>query len=72
MCHCVSVLWYICIIVSIIAYSGLLNPLDAPHHLRATDWSNYREGVTSKKPIKEGRGSFVDIGLQKVSILLPL
>lgn len=46
-------------------FSGLLNPLDAPHHLRATDESEYREGVVMKKPIKDGKGSWVKVGLRK-------
>ncbi|XP_067941666.1 putative methyltransferase C9orf114 [Watersipora subatra] len=45
--------------------AGLLNPLDAPHHLRADDWSDYREGVVRDNTPKEGKGSFVDIGLTK-------
>lgn len=44
-------------------YAGILNPLDAPHHLRQNDESLYREGVVTKKPIKVGRGSLVNVGL---------
>lgn len=40
-------------------YAGLLNPLDAPHHLRQQDASLYREGVVSNKPLKVGKGSLV-------------
>lgn len=47
-------------------FAGILPPLDAPHHLRATEWSVYREGVVQDLDIKEGR-SFVDVGLEKVS-----
>ncbi|XP_023231341.1 putative methyltransferase C9orf114 homolog [Centruroides sculpturatus] len=46
-------------------YSGLLNPLDASHHLRATDECRYREGVVANLPIKEGKGSYVRVGLKK-------
>lgn len=46
--------------------AGLLNPLDAPHHLRADAWNEYREGVVRDKAAKEGKGCYVDIGLQKV------
>ena len=42
-------------------YAGLLNPLDAPHHLRQQDKSLYREGVVSNKPLKVGKGSLVSI-----------
>lgn len=30
-------------------YCGMLAPLDAPHHLRATEWFEYREGVVVDK-----------------------
>lgn len=44
-------------------FSGLLNPLDAPHHLRQQNDFDYREGVVVNKPAKEGKGSYVNIGL---------
>ncbi|KAJ8682473.1 hypothetical protein QAD02_018265 [Eretmocerus hayati] len=44
-------------------FAGLLNPLDAPHHLRQQDVSEYREGVVSNKPLKAGKGSLVNVGL---------
>ncbi|XP_063988967.1 putative methyltransferase C9orf114 homolog [Diachasmimorpha longicaudata] len=44
-------------------YAGVLNPLDAPHHLRANDVSPFREGVVTNKPIKAGKGSQVNVGL---------
>ncbi|KAL6262620.1 hypothetical protein P5V15_005413 [Pogonomyrmex californicus] len=44
-------------------YAGLLNPLDAPHHLRQEAESLYREGIVTNKPIKPGRGSQVNVGL---------
>ena len=47
---------------------GLLNPLDSPHHMRFNDISTYREGVVLDKPVKDGRGSFVNVGLGKVAI----
>ena len=44
--------------------SGQLPPLDAPHHMRATEWGAFREGVVlSSAP---GAGSLLDIGLDKV------
>ncbi|XP_071872899.1 putative methyltransferase C9orf114 homolog [Bombus fervidus] len=44
-------------------YAGVLNPLDAPHHLRQQDISLYREGVVTNKPVKSGKGSHVNVGL---------
>ncbi|RZF47680.1 hypothetical protein LSTR_LSTR006316 [Laodelphax striatellus] len=44
-------------------YAGLLNPLDAPHHLRQQDESPYREGIVSDVPLKAGKGSYVNVGL---------
>lgn len=44
-------------------YAGVLNPLNAPHHLKQDDNSLYREGVVTNKPIKVGKGSQVNIGL---------
>lgn len=50
----------------LITLKGLLNPLDSIHHYKADDWSVYREGVVTAKPSKDGKGSYVDIGLRKV------
>ena len=46
-------------------YTGLMNPLDAPHHLRQDEWSIYREGVVINRPVKNEKGSWVNIGLRK-------
>ncbi|KAL4216558.1 putative methyltransferase C9orf114 [Mactra antiquata] len=46
-------------------YAGILNPLDSPHHMRASEKSLYREGVVVKKHTKEGKGSYVDVGITK-------
>lgn len=43
-----------------------MNPLDAPHHMRADDDCPFREGVVLDRTIKKGAGSFVDIGKRKV------
>ena len=44
--------------------AGALPPLDAPHHMRATEWAMYREGVVvSSIP---GEGSLLNVGLDKV------
>jgi methyltransferase len=42
-----------------------MNPLDAPHHLRFDEWHRYREGCVINRPAKEGKGSWVNIGLYK-------
>ena len=49
--------------------AGLLNPLDAPHHMRQHEECRFREGVTLDKapgtrPGGTGVGSFVDVGLK--------
>ncbi|XP_075231537.1 28S rRNA (uridine-N(3))-methyltransferase [Lycorma delicatula] len=46
-------------------YAGLLNPLDAPHHLRQQDEFPFREGIVSGVPIKKKHGSYVNVGLNK-------
>ena len=46
-------------------YSGLMNPLDVPHHVKSEQWSQFREGVVVTRPIKPGKGSWVNIGLKK-------
>ncbi|KAH8269616.1 hypothetical protein KR018_010515 [Drosophila ironensis] len=43
-------------------YSGLLNPLDTPHHLRQQSKFRYREGVICDKKAKEGH-SYANVGL---------
>lgn len=43
-------------------YCGLLNPLDAPHHLRQSNEFQFREGVVMDIPTKPGN-CFVNIGL---------
>ncbi|KAM7342039.1 putative methyltransferase C9orf114 [Cochliomyia hominivorax] len=43
-------------------YSGLLNPLDAPHHLRQQNIFRYREGIVTEKQAKLGH-SYVNVGL---------
>ncbi|XP_022224342.1 putative methyltransferase C9orf114 [Drosophila obscura] len=43
-------------------YSGLLNPLDTPHHLRQQSKFRYREGVISDKKAKDGQ-SYANVGL---------
>ncbi|XP_064616429.1 putative methyltransferase C9orf114 [Liolophura sinensis] len=46
-------------------YAGVLNPLDTPHHMKASDTCEYREGVVLDKPCKPGKGSYVNVGLLK-------
>lgn len=43
-------------------YSGLLNPLDAPHHLRQQNVFPYREGIVTEKQAKGGQ-CYVNVGL---------
>ena len=38
-------------------YAGLLNPLDSPHHLRATEFSQYREGIVLDRPASKQKGT---------------
>lgn len=52
--------------------AGLLNPLDAPHHMRAHEKTPYREGVVTDKPPGTlpntngtKTGSFVFVGLKE-------
>ncbi|GFR62570.1 chromosome 9 open reading frame 114 [Elysia marginata] len=52
-----------------LVHAGLLNPLDIPHHLRETNVSEYREGVTLDKPLKTGKGAYANVGLKKDVIL---
>ena len=49
--------------------SGQLPPLDAPHHMRATEWGVFREGVVLNSA--PGAGSLLDIGLDKVLSFSP-
>jgi methyltransferase len=41
--------------------AGLLPPLDAPHHMRASEWRPYREGVVLRS--SAAGGSFIEVGL---------
>ena len=45
-------------------YSGLLPPLDAPHHVRLYDKSKYREGIVLEKKGKQNGGSLVNCGIR--------
>ncbi|XP_066259976.1 putative methyltransferase C9orf114 [Euwallacea similis] len=46
-------------------YCGLVNPLNAPHHLSMRDKFVFREGVVLDMPVKAGKGSIVNAGLLK-------
>ena len=52
----------------LLEYAGLLNPLDAPHHLRADECWLYREGVILPLKSAEGKGSWVDVGLRETRV----
>jgi len=46
-------------------FSGLLAPIDAPHHVRVEERSKYREGVVlEKKGTGPDAGSFVNCGIR--------
>lgn len=47
-------------------FAGVLPPLDAPHHLRSSEWGPYREGVVLSSDTASG--SLIDVGLDKVGI----
>ncbi|KAK7896449.1 hypothetical protein WMY93_021774 [Mugilogobius chulae] len=49
-------------------YAGLLNPLDSPHHMRIDEESEYREGIVLDRPIKQGKGSFVNCGMRRFDV----
>lgn len=42
-----------------------MNPLDIAHHVKADQWSQFREAVVVARPIKPGKGSWVNAGLKK-------
>ncbi|KAH0844066.1 hypothetical protein AYO21_02178 [Fonsecaea monophora] len=42
--------------------AGTLPSLDMPHHLRAHEWCEYREGITTTA-LADGKGTLVDVGL---------
>ncbi|KAF8820275.1 hypothetical protein IE077_003344, partial [Cardiosporidium cionae] len=48
-------------------FSGLQNPVDAPHHVRKDEWLPYREGVVvntpSKSKLEINEGSWIYCGL---------
>lgn len=48
--------------------TGLLNPLDSPHHMRLGEESEFREGIVVDRPTRPGQGSFVNCGMKKVRI----
>lgn len=46
-------------------FAGVLAPIDAPHHVRAEDHSEFREGVVlEKKPGNTDSGSLVNCGIR--------
>ena len=46
-------------------FAGLMNPIDTPNHVRADEWTPYREGVIINRPSKDGKGSWANIGIYK-------
>lgn len=55
---------------------GLMNPIEAMHHLKVHEPCEFREGVALERPTKSGAGSWVDIGLKQQArmnhLVLPL
>ncbi|KAJ3114158.1 hypothetical protein HDU96_002502 [Phlyctochytrium bullatum] len=45
-------------------FAGLMNPIEASHHVKLEDESLFREGVTTEK--QSGGGTLVDCGLQSL------
>jgi predicted SPOUT superfamily RNA methylase MTH1 len=51
-------------------FSGLLAPIDAPHHVRADDRCKYREGVVlQQQPTSITNGSLVNCGIRNRPVL---
>ena len=51
-------------------FTGLLAPIDAPHHVRADDRCKYREGVVlPQQPAAQIGGSFVNCGIRNRPVL---
>ena len=55
---------------------GLMNPIQASHHLKTDQVCEFRDGVALERPTKHGSGSWVDIGLKQQAkmdvLVLPL
>nr|XP_042908106.1 putative methyltransferase C9orf114 homolog [Parasteatoda tepidariorum] len=50
-------------------HTGEIHPLQLPSHLSVNDESEYREGIVLNKPVKQGKGSYINIGLQKPAVI---
>ncbi|XP_042905653.2 putative methyltransferase C9orf114 homolog [Parasteatoda tepidariorum] len=50
-------------------HTGEIHPLQLPSHLSINDESEYREGIVLNKPVKQGKGSYINIGLQKPAVI---
>jgi predicted SPOUT superfamily RNA methylase MTH1 len=46
-------------------YVGLMAPLECFHHLKASEFCQWREGITLNRPTKDKDGSWCDVGLYK-------
>lgn len=53
----------LCPMSSFLSSAGTLNPLGAPHHLKANQWCPYRDGIVVGRNGKAG--SLVDVGLSR-------
>jgi predicted SPOUT superfamily RNA methylase MTH1 len=45
--------------------AGIMNPIECDHHLKVEEVGEFREGVVLARPVKDGKGSWVDIGLRR-------
>lgn len=63
-CVCPSLL----LLLLLLLLSGILNPLDCPHHMRQDVHAPYREGVVLEKPGARGK-ALVNCGLKEVCYL---
>lgn len=46
-------------------FAGLLNPIDAPHHMRANEDRPYREGIVVEARTNSGDGCLVHVGTRQ-------
>jgi predicted SPOUT superfamily RNA methylase MTH1 len=49
-------------------HTGLLKPMDLPHHLKIDDHLPYREGIALPPPAVKIQGTLVDVGLGTVHL----
>ncbi|KAK8797194.1 hypothetical protein WA158_004404 [Blastocystis sp. Blastoise] len=52
-------------------FVGLLSPLEIPSHVHKNEFLKYREGVVTETITTGNKGSFVDVGLDTRTVLIP-